>query len=118
MNDCSTSSIPVYREDGRVVGQIVDGSLCKRVKRSKHMLRRPQGWAWDDVCLKQADEVHAQQTKIEDEENDIVYIASLSIFRKYGISLNRKFGKQTCLPLKYWQVHKQGQNPPQQLSLF
>jgi len=118
MNKYSTDSIPVYREDGRVVGQVIDGSLYKKVRRSKHMLRRPQGWAWDDVCLEQAEQVHAESTKIEDEENHVVYMASLSIFRQHGVPLNRKFGKQTCLPLKYWQVKKQGDEVSQQLSLL
>lgn len=114
----SSKSIPVYREDGRVVGQVGDGVLIKHARRSKHMLQKPMGWAWDETCIAQAEDAGANQTQIHDDETNQVFTASLADFHQHGIFLNRRFGKQICLPLKYWQVTKPGQQLPQQMSLF
>jgi hypothetical protein len=118
MSNFNMNSTPIYREDGRVVAQVQDGVLVKHAKGSKHMLQKPRGWAWDNTCIEQAETVSANMTRIFDDETDLVYSANLSDFRLYGVPLNRRFGQQTCLPLKYWQVRKLGENPPQQLQLF
>jgi len=118
LNNFSINSTPVYREDGKFVALVENGVLIKHVRRSKHMLQKPQGWAWDDTCLEQAERLQAHQTQIFDDETGLIYTASISDFRRYGVQFNRHFGQQTCLPVKYWQVSKLGENPPIQLSLF
>lgn len=100
----SKDLIPVYSQFGRVVGAIEGKTLRKHAKGSKHMLRRPHGWAWDKSILTQAEKARVTDVEIIDVESGIVYHSNLDAYGKYGVSLDHGYGSQTCLPLEYWKI--------------
>ena len=95
---------PVKNDRGWIVGEIIDELLVKIVRSSRHMLRDPRGWAWDEAIITQAEAQGMILTLIRDDETGKVYGAKLSDFRKYGVQVNRGFGVQLCLPMRHWQV--------------
>ena len=107
----------VFRSDGRAVGHTEGDTLYKSVKGEKHMLQKPRGWAWDVDILEEAERRGATRVEIYDRENGKTYIATIQDYRDYGVSLNRGFSDQICLPLKYWQIVLPGQPPAKQLAL-
>ena len=97
-------SVPVYSVFGRAVGAIEEGTLRKHVHGSTHMLRKPLGWAWDMNILRQAARARVRQVEVIDLDSGILYRAELSDFGKHGVSFDRGFGPQTCLPLDHWKT--------------
>ena len=96
--------MPVRNIFGRVVGAIEGSTLRKYAKGSTHMLRKPQGWAWDMSILEQAHRAEVRLVEVIDTEAGVVYRASLGDFSNYGSSFDRGYGPQTCLPLRHWEV--------------
>jgi hypothetical protein len=107
---------PVRNQQGRVCGYIRQGVLEKCACASKHMLRTPKGWAWDDEIITQAEGAGCARTRITDKESGKIYTASLNDFRQHGVMFERRFGRQVCLALAYWQVFKPGEPIAEQLS--
>ena len=112
-----TEEQPVFRGDGKPVGHTEGQTLYKSVNGEKHMLQKPRGWAWDADILEEAERRGATRVEIFDRESNKTYIATLQDFWDYGVGLNRGFGEQICLPLRYWQIVLPGQPPSQQLAL-
>ena len=109
-------SMPMRRADGRIVGELAGDILSKHAKR-EHMLQRPPAWAWDDCILDAAERGGAVYTEVTC--GNLIYRASLADFRRYGLPVNRGYGKQTGLALTYWHVRRVGEPPAAvQMSLF
>lgn len=94
----------VRNSAGRVVGEISNGVLRKKMFASRHMLRDPRGWTWDAAILDAAERAGVLTSRITDKETGAVFTAPISAFRAYGIALDRGFGPQICLPIEHWQV--------------
>jgi len=92
------------RERGRVIGELHDLIFYKTLAASRHMLRRPAGWALGCDSLAQAERAGAQHVEILDTDTNRCYRASIQQIRRYGIPMNRGFGPQLALPLGYWTV--------------
>ena len=118
---------PIRAANGRVIGHVAGGVFSKRAKASTHMLRRPRGWALDADTLADLRALRVVTVTVTDVESNTTYTAPLAEFETHGVSLNRGFGPQVCLPLGYWRID--GQPPalaprepdpdaPRQLSLF
>lgn len=114
----SSHKKPVYRSDGRVIGNLVGDTLIKSVFGSRHMLRTPKSWAVDTVSVMQAKEAGAKNIEIRDRETGSIYRSSFENFLRYGIHLDRGFGKQIALPLEKWSVIHPGESSPTQPGLF
>ena len=109
---------PVYRSDGRVIGNLQGDTLVKRVIGSKHMLRTPKAWAVDVVAYEQAKRAGARYIEIRDRESGITYRVSLDGFLRFGIRLDRGYGAQIALPLEKWTVMNPSDPAGRQLELF
>jgi hypothetical protein len=106
---------PVHISTGRVVGQVIDGTLVKTVDSRRHQLKKPPAWACDISVLKQAENLGATKIILQDIHSEINWNANLSAFwGKGSFRLNRGYGEQRCLPLPLWT--KSGKNIPEQLS--
>jgi hypothetical protein len=119
MNNLSTfhnGKQPVYRSDGKVVGYTERKTLYKTVRGEKHMLQRPRGWAWDTEIIEEADRRGVSRVEIYDCVNQKTYIASIKDFWVYGVCINRGFGNQICLPIKWWEIVLPGKPPAKQLA--
>lgn len=106
---------PVYNNSGRVCGTIIGDRLCKNVH-SNHMLRKPEGWAWDRSILEQAIRAGVKKTVIRNTDDGVIYEASLEDIMRIGVDIDRGFGAQKVLPIKYWQQKRPGEAA--QASLF
>lgn len=113
--DYTTKAVPVFRSDGRPVGEIVGDVLRKNAHR-RHMLQRPAAWGWDVDILDAAEWFGARFTEIECDGR--VWRASLADFRRHGVRVNRGYGEQVALPLSFWQTRAAGETAVTQLSLF
>ena len=105
---------PVKNAFSRVVGEIKNGILVKVVSSDRHMLRVPLGWAWDVAILKKARKAGVERTLIIDQGANKTYEALLSDFEHFGIGIDRGYGRQICLPLKYWQFSESEKSPVEQ----
>lgn len=104
---------------GRVVGDV----WRKTVRKSAHMLCRPPAWAVDLGDLGVAERMGVETLELREQEERRVYRASLTMFRRSGIPINRGCGEQLALPLGYWrvsagQITRPEPARPTQLSLF
>lgn len=89
--------------DGKVIGELEDGILTKRVKGSIHRLRTPPAWAIDKLAYEKC-AGHCHTIVIIDMEANLRYYVGFKTFDDKKMYLNRGYGEQYCLPLKYWQV--------------
>lgn len=94
----------LIKAGNRVIGEISDSTLFKRVSGSRHMLKRPPAWAWDAYALQQALAVGAVSVAVFDTETGILYTVPLAYFLKYGTPFNYGWGDQIYLPLGQWQT--------------
>lgn len=111
----TNASIPVYRSDGRPVGEVC-GDVLRKTARRAHMLQRPAAWGWDAAIIDQAEQAGARFTEIEC--NGRIWRASLADFRRHGVRVNRGYGSQIALPLSFWQTRTAGETAVFQPGLF
>ena len=128
MTNLVSETNQVKSERGQVVGVVLGGTFRKdNLYGSRHMMRKPLGWALDVESLAQAKRLGAEVVQLSDRETGHIYRAPLILIREKGIRLNRGYGSQVCLPLGFWEVD--GRTPqrapvdangssPTQLSLF
>jgi hypothetical protein len=102
---------PIFTQDGQVIGHVHADRLELRRKGSKHMLRRPAGWAVDVAALDQAELAGARYVLVTDTESGRRYLSSLGTLRDRGLRLERGFGAQVALTLDDWRDPDQAQQP-------
>lgn len=96
--------------DGRHSGCVLDGfRLVRRVRGSKHLLRKPPAWSFERNILEQAHEHGVKVVEVHDLESNTTYTAPLALLWQRGIRLERGHGEQIALPLNLWHV----ENPAQ-----
>ena len=88
----------------RVAGELVGRILKKAVQGSRHLLRKPPGWAIDEDILRRAQAAGAETVCILDRESGKTYTSPLETIFSKGIKFDRGFGEQICLPLCKWLV--------------
>lgn len=105
----------VFNCQGRPVGRIAsDGFLEKTgLDPSVHRLRKPEGWATDAAHL---DIEGLAGVRLITKAGE-VWEAPIALWRRYGIPLERGFGRQIVLPSRYWQVRRPGEVQARQLPL-
>jgi hypothetical protein len=97
--------MPLLYVDNRHVASIRGKTLCKTVKRSRHLLRSLNAWALDREHVEAAERSGCDRIEVKDTESGTVYQTSLRTLKERGISINfGNFGPQLALPLSLWQV--------------
>ena len=94
-------AVPVYA-DRTVIGYIEDRTFIKPVRGSKHMLRQPPAWAIDADTFDKQVIPHCDTIIIHDREKNKEYKASVKLFDEKKGVLDRGFGRQYYLALKWW----------------
>ena len=95
----------LYTEQGKVVAMLEDGTVKKTVTESQHLVRFPEalsGWAFDTVLIQQAAELGAERIDVWAKDTNQHYYVGVDEFCQKAVPLNRKFGAQLLLPLRYW----------------
>ena len=103
------------RVGDKVVGYIQGDRFIKNVRKSKHMLREPEGWAIDAYVWDKEIMPNAREFVIIDKETGDEYNCTTEVFNRLKGTIDRGFGKQYFLTLNHWQVVKAGER---QLSLW
>lgn len=92
----------VYSTDGRVIGTIEAGVFHKNVNKDIHMLTSPPGWATDSVSFDKYVVPNCHTIMLTEEVEGVTYTTSVELFRAHRFVINRRFGLQYVLPLKWW----------------
>jgi hypothetical protein len=113
-------AIPIRNQAGAVVGtvRLLNGQLTfvKLVNPPEHQLRHPPAWANDRVVLDRVRDAGAGLVCHEDRGTRRRWWATLAVFSEHGFPVERGYGDQVGLPLKFWRVEDPG--APKQLDLF
>ena len=88
---------------GQVIGSFTGKVLRKKVRASKHFLRKPPAIAWDVEAIKKADGQGTERLEVEDTDTGQVYYCQLQTLFKHGFKFDRGHGRQIGLTLNYWQ---------------
>ena len=109
----------IYSDSGKLVGWVdwEVNAICKHVKASRHMLRKPPAWAWDKSIIEAALALNIVNVIVYDKESRITYKTSIHNLVKKGFEFERSYGRQTGLALCYWQAEPLSDCGPQQLPL-
>ena len=106
-----SKSKPIYVNE-KVVGNVTCLAYYKTVTGSKHFLRTPPAISNDVQALRDAEKAGAIAVIIRDKETGIRYKSSIEAIFKFGISLNRGYGNQIALPMKYWIITPNKRSKP------
>lgn len=96
----------VRNVDGKVVGFILDGALCKKVFKKKHFMRVLNGWGFDKKII---EENEFAEVKILDKDEDIMYVSQKDDWLTHGIRKNFGYGDQIILPLRHHEMRHRKQ---------
>lgn len=116
-NSINDNNNTIFNDAGKIVGWKEGNAICKNVIASKHMLRKPPGWAWDKSIIIQGLRDGCTLAIIFENEKNKIFNAKLENFLRYGVEFDRGFGVQICLPIQYWSVSYEGKPPARQLEL-
>jgi hypothetical protein len=86
-----------------IVGAVRGGEFIKKVKGSRHFLRKPPSIAFDLNSIEEARTCGANSVRIIDKETGKIYQAFISTIFAKGFQVNRGYGKQIGLEFRYWQ---------------
>lgn len=92
-----------YRNiDGRIVAKLENGTLFKKVAKSKHMFKQNQGWGFDEEIINQASKDGAVRVKVFDIETGTIYAAPIDTFLLKAQVVDYGHGTQLILGGRYW----------------
>lgn len=129
-NRSGSAAQPVYAVSGQVIGTTEGDTFTKRVRSSKHMLRKPPAWALDDAVLRDLSARGVVHVVYIDTETGRTYRTTVDTFASKGRLFNRGAGAQAFLTIGHWSIDGappalavgvKGELPPgsgQQLALF
>jgi hypothetical protein len=105
MLNCSINSKQtIFSCNGKSIGFVKNKVFFKSVRKSRHMLRKPLGWASDIESLEQAEKYGALHFQINDLETGKIFIANIQDFWDFGLRINRGYGEQIVLTLRFWET--------------
>lgn len=84
------------------VYSIKNDVLFKSARESIHFLKRPEGIAIDLNIFNEARN-KIKYIQVYGKESGIYFTARVIDFVRYGFVINRGYGEQIVLPLKYWE---------------
>ena len=99
-------NFPLRTEDGVAVATVTnEGELFKRAVESRHMMRVPEGWAFDRSIIEKALYLNADRIKIEATDTGTTYRVGINRFLAKAIPIDRGHNKQLLLPIRFWSVN-------------
>lgn len=97
--------IPVCRADGKVVGDVRGDTFYKTLSASRHFLRMPPSIGFDMDTLNAAERNGARIVQVTDKDSGKIYRALIYTIRRRGFTVNRGYGLQLALRLKFWSLN-------------
>ena len=119
---CDNSNIHPYgvntpvKPQGKIIGVLSKHTFIKRVKASKHMLRKPPAWCISKQAFCEEVLPNTENIIIEDIESGIVYECLTKVFAEHAFEIQRGNSEpQLALGLRFWQIKNSGYH---QLNLW
>ena len=91
---------PVY-VNGRVVGRIEGNTFYKTIRKGLY-LESPPGIAFEETSIDDAIKMGASKVEVKDTDTGVIYRAPIAIVLEKGMPLDRQWGKQIALLMRYW----------------
>ena len=107
---------PVMGYDGKIVGQSDGHVFKKKIKGSKHLLRKPPAIGIDAPAYEQEIAPTCERIEVFDMESNRLYVSTIENFQRNRGELDRGHGRQVYLILNRWQVTDLSPNAPRQLG--
>ena len=82
----------------------LENVISRHSRSSMHLLKDPEGWAWEVEALDRARELNADRVEVIDGDTYQVYRTSMENMQRYGTELDRGYGPEIFLPLEHWVV--------------
>lgn len=118
-NNCSTHACLVktpVKAQGKVIGYLKDHTFIKRVRGSKHMLRKPPAWCISKQAFCEEVLPNTESILVEDAESGLIYECPTKIFAEHAFEIQRgNFEPQLALGLRFWKTRGNGHR---QLNLW
>lgn len=89
--------------DGKTCGTLENRTLLKRVHGRIHRVRVPPGWAIDKVAFDRVAD-QCDTIVVEDLDSQQRFEVGVDTFLRRRFTMDRGYGAQYILPLKFWQV--------------
>jgi hypothetical protein len=97
-----------YNDDGRIVGWLeeVDDQLIfrKRVKESKHLMRKLDAWGIDESIYESLKTQWVEKLQVLDSDTRTLYEIPFNRFEQNMIVRDYGFGRQVFVPRQYWDI--------------
>lgn len=88
---------------GRVAGCLLESGVLRRIViGSRHLMRNPVGWSLGEETIREAISDGVRTIQVLDRETGAEFWAALSDFVRLGVQFERGYGRQICLPIRYW----------------
>ena len=104
------------KQGSKTFGILYQDTLRKKVKASKHFLRKPPSICLDSDALERAVAAGAVRVEVLDTESGNTYSQTIAQIKRAGFVIDRGWGVQFALVLSAWQVQRPGE--PKQLAFF
>ena len=104
------------KQGNKTFGILYQDTLRKKVKASKHFLRKPEAICLDADALERAVAAGATRVEVLDTESGNTYSQTIARIKQAGFVIDRGWGVQFALVLSGWQVQRPGE--AKQLALF
>ena len=116
---CNTKGIKekrVVKVGEKVIGSLQGNTFIKRVRGSKHQLKKPPAWCLSKEAFVQEILPNVSSIVVEDTENERHYECSTQTFETHSFEIQRgSYEPQLALTLNFWQVSNTGHD---QLTLW
>lgn len=89
-----TQIVPIYRSDGRVIGEVGGTVFQKHVRGSTHFPREPRSVGFDVSSLRDAERAGAETILVIDDETDTEYRTTFRHFWRKSFAVKRGYGDQ------------------------
>ena len=93
----------------QIVGKVLNDVFSKRLRGSRHFLRKPPAIALDIDTLEQALRLGATKVEVYDMESGMFYRAKIDLIFEKGFRFNRGYGDQIALCLSRWKIEQTNQ---------
>jgi len=104
------------KAQGKIIGYLQDHTFIKRVRGSKHMLRKPPAWCISKQAFCEEVLPSVESIIVEDVETGLIYECLTKVFAEHAFEIQRgNFEPQLALGLRFWIVKG---NRHRQLSLW
>ncbi len=98
----TTEFQPVIGFNGKTIGHSDGHTFTKKIKGSKHILKKPPAIAIDAEAFDREIASTCQKIEVYDSESNRLYTSTTENFNHHKGTIDRGFGKQYFLPFHRW----------------